>query len=71
MAIESQVKTLEAQIAALKALLRAKTSRQHGVKTLGDLRGVLKGKVRSTAEDILKAQFRFKRDDEEGNSSCG
>lgn len=70
MAIESQVKTLQAQIAALKALLRAKTSRQQGVKTLGDLRGVLKGKVHSTAEDIEKAQFHFKWDDKAENSSC-
>ncbi|MCS6831111.1 MAG: hypothetical protein RMM08_06525 [Armatimonadota bacterium] len=68
-AIEAQVKTLEAQIAALKALLKAKTSRRHEVKTLGDLRGILKGKVHSTEEDIQKAHFHFKQDGEEGDSS--
>lgn len=50
---------MEAQIAALKALLKAKRAQREKPGTLGELRGLLKGKAQSSEEDIERAKLRF------------
>jgi hypothetical protein len=58
--VESQLRSLEAQIAVLKAWLRAQSVQEPAFKSFGDLYGVLQGKAQSTEQEIQQAEFRFK-----------
>jgi hypothetical protein len=54
----AQIKGLELQLAVLEAQVRQlKASRTP--KTFADLRGILKGKVQSTEEEIEAAKYHF------------
>lgn len=53
-----QVKSLEAQLTVLKAQIKC-LGAQSGVKTFGDLYGMLAGKVNSSEEEIEATQYRF------------
>ena len=56
--VQSQAKTLEIQLAVLKAQM-AHTDPGPSLKTLGDLRGMLSGKGNFTEEAIDQAQYAF------------
>jgi hypothetical protein len=53
----SQIKSIEAQLAVLKAQVKRLCPEQPG-KTLGDLYGILAGQVESTEEDIDAVLYR-------------
>lgn len=57
-AIESQLKKLELQVQILKAKLK-KLQTNAPVQTFADLRGILKGQVHSTEEEIDAILYRL------------
>jgi hypothetical protein len=57
--LELQIKSLEAQISALKADL-ATQGEEEPKLSLADLYGILKGKASSSEEDIKAARYHFK-----------
>ncbi len=68
--IELQIRALEMQVKALKARVRQSSERKRtnqSTRTLGDLYGILKGKVRSTEQEIHEAEIHWEWD--EGDNS--
>jgi len=63
--LHAQVKSLEAQLAVLKAQVKALRPNAPS-HTFADLEGLLAGKVHTTEEEIEAAKYRVKWDDEEG-----
>ena len=62
--LELQIKSLEAQLSALKVEL-ANRQESEPQKRFSDLCGILKGKVDSTEEDIEAAHYHFTWEGEE------
>lgn len=59
----AQIRTLEVQLAVLKARYREKTTGTP--KTFADLYGLLHSEVQSSDEEIEASLFRFEWEDEE------
>lgn len=53
----AQIKSIELQLAVLKARLEQRGNVHPGVKTLGELYGILAGTGTSSEEDIDRAQY--------------
>jgi len=60
-ALLAQIKGLELQLAVLKARVR-RLSAKTTPKTFADLRGILKGEVSSSEEDIDAVRYHFEWD---------
>ena len=58
-ALISRIKSLELQLAVLKAQLNRPRSSEVS-KSFSDLYGILKGKVSSDEQEIEEAKYRFK-----------
>lgn len=58
MTIESQLKRLELQVQILKAKLK-KLQTNAPAQTFGDLRGIFKGQIQSTEEEIDAVLYRM------------
>ncbi len=56
--LEAQIKSLETQLAVLKAQLGCSGSGQ-AAKPFADLYGILKGKASSSEQDIAEAEYGF------------
>ena len=63
--VAAQIKSIELQLAVLKARFEQAGDAQPAVKSLGDLYGLLAGTGTSSEEDIDRAQFTL---EEEGRS---
>jgi hypothetical protein len=60
----AKIKELEVQLAILKAQVK-RLSGASPPKSFADLRGILKGKVESSEEDIDAVKYHFKWEDTE------
>jgi len=63
-ALLAQIKGLKLQLAVLEARVK-RLGASERPKSFADLRGILKGKVQSSEEEIEAAKYRFKWDDTE------
>jgi len=65
--IESQIRAIKTQLKALRAQLQQENESAPAkpVRTLGDLRGIFKGKVRSTEPQIREAQIQWEWEEED------
>ena len=60
----AKIKELEVQLAILKAQVK-RLRETSPTKSFADLRGILKGKVESSEEDIDAVKYRFRWEDNE------
>ena len=63
--VGNQIRAIEMQLKALRAQLQQEIKPLTPVRTLGDLRGILKGVAHSTEQQIREAQMHWEWDEED------
>ena len=68
--LAAQIKSIELQLAVLKARFEREGDPRPAVKSLGDLYGILAGTGTSSEEDIDRAQFAFEEESPSGKRNA-